>query len=114
MNSINDDTKELQVPKFLQSIDDLLLKIKLGDNWQKYFVFRITILLSFIAVLENSLLHMETFLNDFLTGILGLFLWAFVLSNWHVTRTILALWVAVLSIGAVGFLGALIFKIFQK
>ncbi|MGD0038332.1 MAG: hypothetical protein ABSC53_13685 [Bacteroidota bacterium] len=111
---MNSDTNELQTPKFLQSIDNLLLKIKLGDNWQKYFVFRITILLSFIAVLESSLLHIETFLNEFLTGIMGFFLWAFVLSYWRTTRMILKWWVVLLSIGIAAFLGELILKACQK
>jgi hypothetical protein len=114
MNSTQVDTSELQAPKYLRSIDNYLLKLKLGDNWQKYFVFRITMLLSFIVVLEYSLLHIETFLNDLLTGLLGFFLWAFVLSNWRTTRTILAWWASLLLIGVVVFLGVLILKIFQK
>ena len=99
-------------PRFLIGIDSILKKVPMGDNWRKYYIYRLSLPVMIIAMTEYAFVKSGNIFYDINVGLLSSFFWTYLLSNWKITRALLAWWTVGFSIGIVVFLIMIIMKLF--
>ena len=112
MNMLKPEIDESTPPRFLAGVDSALRKIDLGLNWQKYFIYRISLPLWAIATIEYAVLYSHQPGYDILVGFMGSFVWCFALSSWYFTRRLMAYWNVFFSFGVAYWSISLVTKIF--
>lgn len=111
-NLLKQEIDESTPPQLLAGIDNLLRKINLGDNWQKFFIYRLSLFLFLIITAGHAVLYSENVVSDIMIGWGSSFLWCFVLSNWSLTRKLLAWWSSLFIVGITLWLIFVIIKLF--
>jgi hypothetical protein len=112
-NLLKPELDESIPPKFLAHIDVLLKKINLGDNWQKFYIYRFSLPIYMIGMTEYAVLYSKNVVYDLLAYWVASFLWCFILSNWSLTRKILAWFSVIISLGIIAWSIMIVVKIFS-
>ena len=112
MELLKPETDESIPPRFLVGIDNVLKKINLGANWQKFFIYRLSLPLYVVAMTGRAILYSENVVYDILIGWCSSFFWCFILSNWSPTRKLLAWWSSIIVVCIMIWLVVVIIKLF--
>lgn len=103
LSPLEPDNTELTSPKFFKRVDEWLITFNFGTFWKTYFVFRVAVFLDVVVVLlynlavpqSDNLIHRIT---SYLIGVVFLFFYFWVLSQWKFTRLLLSLHVGLMTI----------------
>ena len=103
LSSLEPDTSELTSPKFFKRVDEWLVGFNYGTSWKTYFVFRAAVFLDVIVVFLYSLAVPQSDnlfhrIFSYLIGVVFLFFYFWLLSQWKFTRLLLSLHIALMTI----------------